>query len=92
MGMMGKACVLYWCAGVFACTSTGEDARTPVFKHPILPVFHHPIIPFQVTSQFIPGAPGGAIVFITCPLYIAQSHKAIKESKNLIFMKELPEY
>ena len=52
-GMMGKDCSTCWRAGVLACTRTGEDARTPILKHPIIPIFHHSIIPLLVTSQFI---------------------------------------
>ncbi len=55
--MMGKDCSPNWCAGVLACTSTGEDARTPIFKYPNLPVFQHSFIPFQATLSFIPGTP-----------------------------------
>jgi hypothetical protein len=53
IGMMGKDCSTCWRAGVLACTRTGEDALTPILKHPNIPIFHHSIIPLLVTSQFI---------------------------------------
>jgi hypothetical protein len=52
-GMLGKDCSTCWRAGVLACTRTGEDARTPILKHPIIPTFHHSIIPLLVTPLFV---------------------------------------
>jgi hypothetical protein len=52
-GMLGKDCSTCWRAGVLACTRTGEDARTPILKHPIIPTFQHSIIPLLVTPLFV---------------------------------------
>jgi hypothetical protein len=66
-GMMGKDCSTCWRAGVLACTRTGEDARTPILKHPIIPTFQHSIIPFQsyssVYSRPAAAGPGGGLTY-----------------------------